>query len=295
MIFQPLTLGEIPMVRPYFSLVNPRTCDFTVGGMFMWRGFWHMEYALCHETFYSRLYDGQGQVFYNLPLSQDLSGALAALIREVAGPDGLVRFCTIPASHLSLFQENFRLVQVVEERNYFDYLYRAEDLVHLRGKPYSGQRNLIRQFCRAQEQWAFEPLTDDNLPQVLDFFLRDYSAHPDASPSEQEENQRVLEVLHHLSLYQMHGGVLTAEGQVVGFSLGETVRDTLFTHIEKADRTCKGAYQMLVNQFAARYAGEGISYINREEDMGDPGLRRAKLAYHPVELLQKYTVGVRAL
>ena len=100
----------------------------------------------------------------------------------------------------------------------------------------------------------------------------------------------VLEVLDHMDDYRMSGGVLLADGRVVGFSLGEIVGDTLFVHIEKADRTCKGAYQMLVNQFALRYAGEGVAYINREEDMGDEGLRRAKQSYHPVALLKKYHV-----
>lgn len=91
----------------------------------------------------------------------------------------------------------------------------------------------------------------------------------------------------------MLGGVLQADGKIVGFSLGEVAGDTLFVHIEKADRTFRGAYRMLVNQFAARFAGEGVSYINREDDMGDPGLRTSKLSYHPITLLKKYCITVK--
>ena len=68
--------------------------------------------------------------------------------------------------------------------------------------------------------------------------------------------------------------------------------DTLFIHIEKADREIFGAYQMLVSQFAQAYAGEGVSFLNREDDVGDPGLRTSKLSYHPVALLEKYVVTV---
>ena len=77
-----------------------------------------------------------------------------------------------------------------------------------------------------------------------------------------------------------------------GFSLGEIIGDTLFTHIEKADRDYEGCYQMLVAQFAQQFAGESVAFINREDDTGDLGLRTSKLSYHPVALLEKYTVTV---
>ena len=81
------------------------------------------------------------------------------------------------------------------------------------------------------------------------------------------------------------------EGRVIGFSLGEILHDTLFTHVEKADRAYKGAYQYLTQQFACLY-GNQASYINREEDMGDAGLRRAKEAYHPITRLKKYIIEI---
>ena len=86
--------------------------------------------------------------------------------------------------------------------------------------------------------------------------------------------------------------MLLVDGEIVGFSLGEIIGATLFPHIEKADRDYEGCYQMLVAQFAQQFAHEGISFINREDDTGDLGLRTSKLSYHPVALLEKYTVTV---
>ena len=106
-----------------------------------------------------------------------------------------------------------------------------------------------------------------------------------------EENHKVQEVLEHLDQYGLVGGVLRADGAIVGFTLGEVLRDTLYIHIEKADRDYPGAYQMLCRQFCAAYAG-GLAYVNREEDMGDLGLRKAKRDLHPVTQLKKYTVEV---
>ncbi|MCI7473015.1 MAG: phosphatidylglycerol lysyltransferase domain-containing protein [Clostridiales bacterium] len=290
MQFKQLTLNEVPLVQPCFRQMRSRTCDFTVGGMFMWRNYYKMEYAMDGGIFYSRLHDQDGQVYYNLPLGGDMAAGIEELKQLTAG--GPLRFCTVPECDLEEIQAICPGCTVSEQTDFADYLYQASDLARLAGKRYSGQRNQISQFKRGVEGWSFEPLTAGNLGAVEAFFTQTYLSGAGAGDTEREENRRVLEVLQNLDRYGMVGGVLTADGSIVGFSLGEIVNDTLFTHIEKADRSCKGAYQMLVNQFAAAYAGENVTYINREEDMGDPGLRRAKQAYHPIELLKKYVVEV---
>ena len=87
--------------------------------------------------------------------------------------------------------------------------------------------------------------------------------------------------------------VHTSNYRIVGFSLGEIIGDTLFTHIEKADRDYEGCYQMLVAQFAQQFAPEGtVAFINREDDAGDLGLRASKLRYQPVALLEKFIVTI---
>ncbi len=180
-----------------------------------------------------------------------------------------------------------------DKANLFDYLYSAEDLTELRGKKFSGQRNHVSQFMRNCEDWCFKDIHDVNIADVISFFVSGYHAAENPSEFEKEENDEVLEVLNNLDQYAMLGGVLHADGEIVGFSLGEIQNDTLFTHIEKADRNCKGAYPMLVNQFSKYFAGENIKYINREEDMGDIGLRTSKMSYHPVAKLKKYIVEIK--
>lgn len=286
MQFEPLTLEQIPAVRPLLRDLCSRTCDFTIGGMFMWRKFFRMEYALQGGVFYSRLHDEAGNVYYNIPLGGDRREAVAALLAEVDDGTEPVRFTTVPETCLPAFPCRCR---IEEQPDYADYLYLASDLAGLRGRKYSSQRNAISQFRRQNEDWSFQPVDPGNLEDIRDFFYA-FRRNAGDGDTEREENHRVKEVLLNMEAYGMMGGVLRAGGRVTGFSLGEIVGDTLFVHIEKADRTCKGAYQMLVNQFVLRYAGEGILYVNREEDMGDPGLRAAKQAYHPVNLLKKYVV-----
>lgn len=291
MDFVKLSLADIDVFRPYLEHKRGRTCDYTVGGIFMWRDFFHMEYCIRDGALFSRLRGDDGRYYYNLPLARDDVQALDLLLRSAEPSERTLRFCTVPEEGLSLLAERCRIVRTEEQPVYFDYLYRADDLAALSGKRYGGQRNLIHQFLRSVRSWEYRPLTQDAPEEVRAFFVREYVSGGGSSGSEAAENEMVLEVLDNLARYRMSGGVLWADGRVVGFSLGEIAGDTLFTHIEKADRNCRGAYQMLVNQSAKSAAGR-VRYINREEDMGDPGLRTAKMAYHPVCLLRKYIVEV---
>lgn len=293
MKFHKLTLENISEVQPFLKMLGARTCDYSVGGLFMWRDYYHVEYAIRNGTFYSRLYNEEGRAYYNLPISDDIVGAIRELTAFEKQQHPTVRFCTIPEDKVPLFS-CVEIVGAAEEQNtYFDYLYRAEDITTLSGKKYSAQRNQINGFQRACSSWSFEDISDQNLDEVISFFGSSYHIAGDASPFEQEENEKVLEVLTHLDQYHMFGGALYADHSVVGFSLGEIIGDTLFTHIEKADRNRKGAYQMLTNQFSIRFATPEVRYINREEDMGDEGLRRAKESYHPVTKLKKFLIEVK--
>ena len=292
MHFEKLTIQDIPRVSSFFSFLRSRTCDFTVGGMFMWRDFYRMEYAIEDGTFYSRLFDEKGRPHYNLPAGPDIASGIEEIIRYEKQFSPVVSFCTIPEEYVGLFDNMGLLSESMEQDIYFDYLYSSADLKEFPGRRYSGQRNQISQFKRANEDWKFEAADEGNLEEVISFFRSSYHMAENPSAFEAEENAKTLEVLENYQLYGLHGGVLYSGNRIVGFVLGEIQKDTLYTHIEKADRNCRGAYQMLVKEFSAKYAGEGIDYINREEDMGDPGLRASKQSYHPLTQLKKYSIEV---
>ena len=145
---------------------------------------------------------------------------------------------------------------------------------------------------RTYENWSFTTLTEADVPDVEAFLDRYAAGTQKDSSTFDEDLKKTREVLGAFERYGMVGGVLRVSGQVVGFAIGEVVGDTLFVHIEKADRTCEGCYQMVVSQFAQMFAVDGVEHINREDDTGDLGLRTSKLSYKPVALLEKYAVVV---
>lgn len=260
----------------------------------MWRDFFSMEYSEENGVLYSRLFNGIGEPYYNIPLCTDTESGIQRILdyEKNAGADKTY-FCTVPEEYLPVFSK-YSSLRIIPEEPFFDYLYRAQDLINLSGRHYDGQRNQIHHFLREYgNDWSFTKINNTELPEIIAYLNEEFSSSNAMSASKSEEIHKTLEVLENPDKYDMlHGAVLRAHGKIAGFAMGEIKGDTLYTHIEKASRAYRGAYQMLVNLFTKEFASDGIIYVNREEDMGAPGLRAAKLAYRPVKLLKKYSVEV---
>ena len=288
--FEPLTLDQIHLFRPYFENRKCRICDCTVGGTFMWRDFFRTQYAIEDGVLYLKVRYYEGITAFTGPLGSDDPETFQRII-DTCRAEGLpVVLCMVTEHYLDVIKKLFPEASARPERDWFDYLYESADIINLSGRKYSGQRNHINRFRRTYPDWSFVKIDKTNKEEVRKFFLSFSEKYAKKYETFKEERDKILEVFDNFSAYRLVGGALKAGDDIVGFSLGEVVGDTLFVHIEKAERNYAGSYQMLVNQFARAYAGGPVAYINREEDDGDEGLRTSKLSYHPVRLLKKYTV-----
>ena len=290
--FHPLQLEDLPRLRQFFDYSGSRICDTTPGTCFIWRDMYKTEWAVYDGSLYFKVYyPGLGDTF-TLPLGGGRSEHYRQIADYCCRRKMPISFYPVPKDELERIQDFFPNSAAIPERDNFDYLYRAEDLKYFRGKKLSGQRNHVNKFLKTYGNWSFRVITREDIPALRDFLDRYASRVDKAAASFHEDIAKTHEVLDNYATYDFLGGMLLVDGEVAGFSLGEIIGDTLFTHIEKADRTVPGGYQMLVSQFAQAFAGEGVSFINREDDTGDPGLRTSKLRYHPVALLEKFTVTV---
>ena len=289
MNFKPVTWETAAVLRSFADCLTGRECDPTPGCTLMWRDDCRMTYAVEQNSLYICLHDENGTPYYGLPVSRDHAAAVQ-LLADFCRSDGILRFTTIPETHVDMFRRLFPDCEITEQRDYADYLYRADALRTLAGRKLSGQRNQMSQFRRNHPDWIFEPVTADNLPSVTSYLCRQFIENPELSEEKRAEDRMALDMLQHLEQMPLQGGLLREGDTIYGFAFGEVLGDTLYVHIEKADRNEKGAYQMVVNQFSLMYAVNGVQWINREDDSGDPGLRRAKEAYLPDRLLNKYQI-----
>ena len=171
------------------------------------------------------------------------------------------------------------------DRDNCDYLYRRSELAELKGKAFHKKKNLLNQF-NAAFRADFRPLDDETAADAL--LVLDAWAVQALDGSDEVQCRAALRWRKELGLY---GFVLYADGAPAAFSLGEELRGgTVFDcHFEKALESVHGSYQA-VNAFTARALPERIQFINREQDLGNAGLRQAKLSYRPCAMVEKFRV-----
>ena len=183
---------------------------------------------------------------------------------------------------------------VRDERNYANYVYRAEDLAKLYGRKYSKKRNLISQ-ARSQYSWETIPLAEDSADKcfaVLESIKNE--ENPVMEGMSERELSALETTLRNFRRLQQQGLLITVDGRPVAFSIFEAINSTTATvHFERALRSYKGLYQVINQETARVIEAQGFEFINREEDVGDEGLRAAKLSYHPCELTTAWELTLK--
>lgn len=176
------------------------------------------------------------------------------------------------------------------ERDISDYVYLGENLRDLKGRKYSKKRNHLNAFLRDYPDHTTEALTAENVSEALDFVERwcgERNCTGDLDSSLLCERQAIHDALYAFDDLDFQGMLLRIDGKVVAFTMGEMINhDTLVVHIEKAFPQYRGLYPAINKAFANAFPE--ATYINREEDMGLEGLRKAKESYYPAYLLDKY-------
>lgn len=175
------------------------------------------------------------------------------------------------------------------ERNSFDYIYESEKLVSLAGKKLQSKRNHLARF-RELPGWQYEDITAENLQECITYtneWCRLNGCGENSSLM--HESCAVNKALSHYFELKLKGGLLRLDGKIVAYTVGEQINsDTVIVHIEKAESDIRGSYPMINREFAERLSA-GYIYINREDDAGEEGLRKAKSSYYPVFMQEKYS------
>lgn len=177
--------------------------------------------------------------------------------------------------------------EFIPQRDAFDYVYLQSDLSSLSGKKYHSKRNHISVFSK-QYEWQYKAITDENASDVLECMEKWYTQNADRFNRHMQcEKDGIKIMLCNMQTLNISGGAIYVDGKVVAFTLGSPInRDVFDIHIEKALSEYATAYTVINNEFAKTLTD--YKYINREDDLGLEGLRKAKLSYKPNLLLKKY-------
>ncbi len=294
MEFQRVDKLEQGALAPYLAAQKLHMGDFSRGFLFMWNDALKPDYAFFENCLVLREYYA-GKCFYHFPISlthdrEEELAAISALERECRDREVRLHFTNVPRDRIADMVPRYAEALVTNNRRWRDYLYLASDFCEYPGKSHAGQRNHVRKFEKLYPDWRFSEASPSDMGGVCEF-LKEYEGIQRAKGGylAEEEMDEVYAILPHLKELAIFAGILTVGGKVVGFSAGERCGDMVVVHIEKALRGYEGIYPFLAQQFARTFAGDA-RYLNRMDDAGDLGLRKSKLQYLPVELVQKYNV-----
>ncbi|TGE39159.1 DUF2156 domain-containing protein [Desulfosporosinus fructosivorans] len=178
-----------------------------------------------------------------------------------------------------------------EMRDSFDYVYLLDKLVTLSGNKLHSKRNHINKFKKENQDWKFEQISLENLAECWEMNLHWCRANSDHVDEIANESCAVRRCFNNFTALGLEGGLIRLDGRVIAFTMGERLNsDTYIIHIEKALGEIEGSYQMINREFADLIQKNypQLIYVNREEDMGFEGLRKAKLSYRPDRMEEKY-------
>ena len=289
---------DIPQLLRFFRNQRTHISNYSAGVLYMWSKYLSTHYAieegcliLCDR------YVGNRYFYWPISAEGDAEAEKRAAEKiEAFCRENYIRlhFTAIPRERLAQLIERYGTdVHVSNIRKWRDYLYRAEDFKLYPGGKYSGQRNHVNKFKKNNPDYAFEEYTSELEAEVLSFLREISQAQTEKGEALADEEMRgVFDILPKIEELGMFGGILRAKGEIVAFAAGEICADMLIVQIEKAKRGVQGAYPAMAQLFAQRFCTEGVVYINREDDSGDAGLRKSKMQYLPLALVDKYNLAI---
>ncbi|MBT0892775.1 DUF2156 domain-containing protein [Geobacter hydrogenophilus] len=278
---RPLSLADKPFFDAVFAELQPRVSEITFANLYLFREAHGYRLALAGDSLVVLGKGYGGEEYFLPPLGGDVAGALRVLLgagMSLYGADEpfVSRFLAVEG------------VAVEEDRDAFDYLHLRQELAELPGNRFHKKKNRINYFT-ARHSFTVELYGEahrDGCLALLDEWRRVRNGID--SPSLGLEAKAGAEALMLADSLGLEGVVVLVEGRVAAFALGERLnRDTAVCHFEKNDPFMEGVSQLVDREFN-RLLFTDCTWTNREQDLGEPGLRAAKLSYHPVELVKKY-------
>jgi hypothetical protein len=291
--FKPLDLEDRQHLTSVFHSRPPITSEFTFTNLFMWRDHYRFRWSMAGDVLLVVVEPLVAKPFALPPAGgDDLTAPFRLLVEHLENLTALPEIRRVPEELARRYAGPLGL-DAEEDRAHSDYVYRTESLITLSGRKYHRKRNHLKQF-RSSYAYRYEPLTVPLIDACLE--LQEEWCRLKECVGDQGllgEEHAIREALRHFHDLHCRGAAIVVDGRVVAFSLGEPLNpDTAVIHVEKANPEFPGSYAV-INQEFCRQTWSAYTYINREQDLAEEGLRRAKLSYYPDHLVTKFVLRAR--
>ena len=290
--FQKFTWDDKDKYTPYFQASPVRYAEYSFFGLWSWLHAYPLEVAYTDSGICWLRSDGPLPGIFgpsgNWDMVSDWDRVLADFEKGTIIYDVPAKVRDILAGREGL--------SFTEDRDQHEYVYSVKDMIALKGKAYAHKRNRVRAFLDGYE-WDYEELTPTLFGEVMDFQEK-WRVHREGTMTQEEaesldgEDLAIRNALDKWDEFRFAGGLLRVDGQIIAYTIAEELDpENLDVRFEKAFGEYAGSYQAINYMFLKNH-GSKYKYVNREEDMGEPGLREAKLSYNPIMMLEKYQMQI---
>lgn len=292
MNFTPIALEHKPLLDPYFSSKTDHPfSDFNFSNLFIWRFAREISFCIVDQFLIIKTQYPQEEPYFFYPFELEARNEKdrKVVLEKLIALYPKTIFKSMSKDQAQELEKFFpSRFAIASNRDRFDYVYSIAELIALSGRKYHKKKNHLNKFFQSNPNFSFELITSKNCTEVMQTYEKWYACNPNKDEALQSEKEGIFSLLKNLESLCVVGGLIRIEGEIVAFSFGEAVDEkNVVMHIEKANTAIQGIYQAINQQFLA-HAFCQYQWVNREEDLGIEGLRKAKLSYQPCFLLEKY-------
>lgn len=288
--FRSVKIQDIESIKKFTADFNEYSCELTSVNLIMWQEHFGFTFCIDEGVLYTKNCI-DGRVTFGIPFTRNMKPSIEK-IKEYAAYNNIpVVFFGVQGDRLELFKAQADFEYSFEPvRDSFEYIYSYENLASLSGKKYHSKRNHISAF-KKRYNWSYEKIDDGNYTDVIKMLEHWYNSYTEKSADTMEaEKNKIADILAKRDSLNLRGGLLRVDGNIIAVTLGCEISSEVFdVNFEKALVEFDGAYAMINQQFVVNEL-YSYKYINREDDLGIEGLRKAKLSYKPEILLEKFII-----
>ena len=294
--FHPITAEDARWAVPVMQKNSYLHCGFSFITQYMWSPFFNTHIAKFKDWVVIRS-EVKGEFFYLWPVGEGpLKEAIDACIEDAKAHGKKMKLFSISQENKDILEELYPgEFEITCNRDDADYIYEQADLAGLAGRRFQKKRNHVSRFIRENPDWQFHLLKKEDLPKIREF--NDAWSQLDGNAENkgiQDEHACIEMLFENFDKLDLRGGYITAGGRIVAYSMGSVINSRVFdTNVEKGLYNVTGSYNIINREMAAHVCAD-FELINREDDVGDEGLRTAKLSYNPAIIEPKYLASKKA-
>lgn len=296
--FKCLSLDDKDIIEKYVDKEKLESYEYLFSSLYMWRKLNNVKYAVINDVLViEKNEEGKG-TFYAQPLKynkESLTELVDTLIeRNTNFTDRDYLFGDVDEDFIrDLKKYTDYKIEVIEDIDDFEYVYKTNDLIELKGKKYHGKKNHVNSF---EKSYEYEIKTIDNEKVIKDCLMLLHKWHEEVAVTVDKEMlmeiDAIKDLFSELHFFDLKSIAIYVDGELAGFSVGEKVNEKVAViHVERGEIAYKGIYAFLNRKFLIESFSD-IEFVNRQEDTGNAGLRKAKESYHPVKMVKKYLIKI---